>query len=250
MCLPFDTGVDLLPRVSVEQAYLLMNEYKEETRPALVETFIEAYPALIEAAKLKTQALASELGIEFVLLWNSSDYPAVPDVQKKFSFDWDFLSLTVPDALKMAGKFEEESAKLEAKIQNVSEEITAVMRESLLELVEHLKSSLETNADGKPKRLFNTAVTNIQDFLDSFKARNITNDTQLDAISEELKKIIHPNVNADMLKKDEQFKGTVHDSMAEISAKLAALVEVTPGRKFRAASGVSSPAPIPDASTE
>jgi len=245
LCLPYDMGLALLPRVSVDKAYNLMTAYKDE-RSELVDTFITAYPSLIENARERCTALASELGVPFEYLWNPADYPSAQIVRGKFGFDWDFFSLEVPDALKLAGKYEEESAKLEAKIAVVSDEITIVMRQTLLELVSHLQTSLEPNADGKPKRLFSTAVTNIQDFLDTFKSRNITNDTELDSIAGELAKLIHPNVNADMLKKDESFKTTIHDGMAGIAGQLSKLVEVIPGRKFRGAgSSVKEPDTIP-----
>jgi hypothetical protein len=216
-----------------------MTAYKGE-RAELVNVFIEAYPSLVDGARTRCMTLAAELAVPFEYLWNPADYPDAEIVKSKFGFDWDFLSLEVPDALKMAGKYEEESAKLEAKIAVVSDEITVVMRQTLLELVSHLQTSLEPNADGKPKRLFSTAVTNIQDFLATFQARNITNDKELDSIASELGKLIHPNVNADMLKKDESFKTAIHDGMVGITGQLSALVEVIPGRKFRGA-GVSSP---------
>ena len=40
-------------------------------------------------------------------------------------------------------------------------------------------------------------------------------------------------MNTDMLKKDESYKGSIHDGMAEIADKLSKMVEVIPGRKFR-----------------
>ena len=77
-----------------------------------------------------------------------------------------------------------------------------------------------------------------------FKARNITNDVDLQAVVDEVKKTISPNINSDMLKKDESLKDDVHNSMAEISSKLATLVENVPGRKFRGAG--SSPVAVPE----
>ena len=243
LCVPYDLGVALLPRELIAKARELMDDYRE-TRAELVEVFITAYPDLCATAKEKMQFLAVELNVPFELLWKSSDYPDVETVRSKFAFSWDFLSLTIPNELKIAGKYESESAKLEQNIAFVAREITAVMRQGLLDLVAHLKDALEPSSDGKPKRLFATAVTNIQEFLETFKARNITNDVDLQAVVDEVKKTISPNINSDMLKKDESLKDDVHNSMAEISSKLATLVENVPGRKFRGAG--SSPVAVPE----
>src|ERR1017187_3931144 len=64
LSLPYDMGLDLLPRTLVESAYELMKAYKDE-RGELVNTFIDAYPYLIDAAKSKMQELAVELGVDF-----------------------------------------------------------------------------------------------------------------------------------------------------------------------------------------
>lgn len=235
LCLPYDMGIALLPRDLVNDVESRCDSYRSE-RKELVKAFIEVYPQKHQEMKEKLQILAAELNIPFDYLYNPKDYPDADYIAGKFGFDWDFFDLVVPDELKLAGKYEEKTAELNAKIANVSEEITLVMRQALLDLVSHLKTSLEPNADGKPKRLFATAVTNIQDFLDTLKARNITNDVELEKLAEETKKLIHPNLNADMLKKDEDLKNTVHDGMSDIASKLSQLVEVIPGRKFRGAS--------------
>ena len=245
LSLPYDLGVMLLPRPLIDTAYGLMEEFKEKRQGELLDSFIDAYPSLIEQAHAKCTALASELKVPFEYLWNQGDYPSAEIVRGKFSFDWDFLSLAVPDDLKLTGKYAEESAKLQAKIAIVADEITVIMRQSMLDLVAHLKDSLEPNADGKPKRLFATAVTNIQDFLDTFKARNITDDKELESVAVDLGKLIHPNMNTDMLKKDESYKGTIHDGMEEIAAQLSKMVEAIPRRKFRDAKVTDNPPDVP-----
>jgi hypothetical protein len=244
MCVPYDMGLDLLPRESVTVARELMTAYRE-TRKALVNGFVNAYPELQGATKVKMEELALELGVPFEYLYNANDYPPVEYVAGKFGFDWDFLELTVPDELKLAGKFEESSAELQAKISNVTQEITIVMRQSLLDLVSHLKESLEPSADGKQKRLHATTITHLQDFLASLPARNITNDVELTKLAGDVAKLITPGVNVDLLKKDEHFKANVIESMGSIAGELAKLVEIVPGRKFRGASS----APVPEVGT-
>jgi len=234
MCVPYDMGLDLLPRQSVDNARAIMIEYRG-TRKELVNVFVAAYPELQKATEDRCIILASELGIPVEYLYNPADYPPVEYVAGKFGFDWDFLELTVPDELKMSGKFQEASEELASKISNVTEEITLVMRQSLLELVTHLKQALEPSTDGKQKRLHATTVTNLQDFLATLPTRNITGDTELEKLAGEVSKLITPGVNTDILKKDEAFKASVIESMGNVAGELTKLVEIVPGRKFRGA---------------
>ena len=232
VCLPYDMGIQLLPKELLETVYTRLEAYADE-RNELVNVFCTAYPSLCKKAEQEIQTLAFEIGVPFETLWNPADYPSIEKVRAKFYFEFQCISFEVPEALKAYGVYNAELEKNRKKIEIAGEEITLLMRETLLQLVDHLKTALEPSADGKPKRLFATTVTNIQDFLDTFKARNITNDTELEALVTDVSKLIHPNMSADILKKDETFKGTVHDGMESIAAKLSAMVETVPGRKFK-----------------
>ena len=221
LSLPYSMGFLMVPNENLSLVNDLILTHLD-TRPSLVDAFIGMY---------KTRQDQAELSLG--TLHNPSDYLTESDAREKFYFEYAYLAFEVPEQLKLNGLYEQESAKLQSTIANVTDEITILMRESLLELVSHLKSALEPNADGKPKRLFASAVTNIQDFLDTFKSRNITNDSDLESLTGELAKVLHPNFDVAVVKADSQYKDTVHTSMAEIAAKLTAMIETVPGRKFR-----------------
>ena len=231
ICLPYDMGILLLSRELLDTVTDRLDAFTDE-RAELVNTFVEAYPQLCIDARSQLENLATELHVPVELLYNPADYPSVDRVRGLFGFEYQYFSFSIPENLKDEIR-EKETAKAQAKIEMAIEGITAALRESFLELVDHLKQALEPTADGKKKRLYATSVTNLQDFLDTFKARNVTNDKQLDALVAEVQSIIHPNVSADVLKKDESFASDVHRRMSDVSADLAKLVEVIPGRKFR-----------------
>jgi hypothetical protein len=212
----------------------ILKDY-QETRNGLVDTYVSFYPQRVEEAKVKTQELAAELNIPFDVLWNSASYPDVFNVRKKFRFDWQYLSFMTPESLKLQGMYEQEQAKAAEKMSQAADEITLLMRSTLAELVNHLKESLEPNADGKPKRLFASAVTNIQDFVKSFSTRNITNDTELDKLVAEISTLITPELHVDTIKKDESFKASILAGVSAFGQSLNALVEEVPGRKFKEA---------------
>lgn len=221
-CLPYDMGIMLLPLGLLEMVNAELQSFSKN-RELLVDAFIAAYPDRVKDALERLGSIGSE-----------GDYLNAETVREKFSFDWQYITFMTPETLKLAGMYETEKAKAAAKLQEAADEITVLMRETLAELVNHLKVSLEPNADGKPKRLFSSAVTNIQEFLKTFEARNITGDKDLEKLAADVQKLITPELDVDVLRKDESFKAQIHSGMSALGTQLTALVEEIPGRRFRA----------------
>lgn len=233
LCLPYvDMGIMLAPLGALDTLESMLAAYSE-SRAALVDEYVSMYPQRVTEAKEKTQALASELNIPFDVLWNEASYPSPDSVKAKFRLDWQYLNFMTPESLKSKGMYEQEKEKASAKMAQAAEEITLLMRQTLAELVNHLKTSLEPNSDGKPKRLFGSAVTNIQDFLKTFQARNITNDEQLDKMVKEVSALITPELHVDTIKNDESFKASILAGVGSLGSQLNDLVEEIPGRKFK-----------------
>lgn len=234
--LPYEEGFTILPLGKdgehLKTVHARIIEFTKE-RDTLVDAFILAYPNLIEDAKIKTAELATNLGVTFEELWNPSDYPPAEQAREEFTFTWSYHSFAVPDTLKMAGLYEAAKVNAETKMQAAAEGITLLMRQTLLDLVAHLKAALEPSEDGKKKKLHKSAVTNIQTFLEDFKTKNITNDKELDGLVLHISSLLHPGFDVDVLKKDEAFKDEVHSKLGIYTDKLNLLVEKVPGRKFK-----------------
>ncbi len=204
-CLPYvDMGIMLAPLGALDKLEEILKEYSD-TRKNLVADYLAMYPQRVEEARTKTESLAIELNVPFDMLWTDSAYPPVSVVESKFRFDWQYLSFMTPESLKSKGMYEMEQQKASEKMSQAVDEITLLMRQTLLDLVSHLQTSLEPSADGKKKKLHATAVTNVQEFIKSLKDRNITNDTQLDAMAAQVSALITPELHVDTLKKDDAF---------------------------------------------
>jgi len=232
MCLPYDMGVMLLPLDLLTKVQEKLSAFQDE-RSLLIDKFVDAYPMRLAEAKANIEKLSTEIGVDVSLLWKPEYYPTQEEIRGEFNFDWQYVTFATPETLKVMGIYEAEKAKAVEKMEKAAEEITVLMRQTLYELVNHLKTALEPNADGKPKRLFASTVTNIQEFLETFSARNITNDKELDTLVGDIQKIITPGLNVDTIRKDESFKSSLHSSIEDITGKLASLTEIVPGRKFR-----------------
>ena len=221
-CLPYDTGFLMLPNELIDIVAPELQIYAEVTRPALVDTFLAAYPQLCVNA---SQNLGS--------LYNPGDYAGIETVKSKFYFDYQYLSFSVPDVAKYKGLAAQAEKQFQAKLEEASQAVTVLMRQTLLELVDHLKIALEPSKNGKKKKIFASTVDNIQEFMNTFKARNITNDEDLAKVVNDLQDLIHPGFSVYVLKEDAQFKTDFHGKIADITSQLNGLVEVIPGRKFK-----------------
>lgn len=223
ICLPFDIGVHLVSLAAVEQVRNRLVEYKLE-RSVLVDAFLNDYEILKGAAagRLRT-------------LYNPDDYPDVEDVRAKFSFSWRLLYFGVPDSLKSISQqvWDEEREKAAKDLDNAAVEVRELMRESLAQLVGHLRDRLTPDEKGKTRILRDSAVTNLSEFLANFDLRNVTNDGELREQVERARAILRAVPDVDVLRNVSSLRERVRADMAQIGASLGALVTSRPSRKIR-----------------
>lgn len=221
-CLPFDIGVMLLPCGLITNVHNRLNEYKAE-REQLVNAFIAAYPELCKQA-------ASRLGS----LYSTVDYPGADTVKARFVFDWQYVSFGVPGQLKgiNAGIFQAEQEKASQIMKAAADDIALLMRQTLLDMVSHLKDRLTPDAEGKTKILRESAVKNLQEFLSTFDLRNVTDDKALQEQVNKVKALIS-GTNAEALRNSDVFRDKIASGMSEVSTALSGMVEDKAGRKFR-----------------
>lgn len=223
-CLPYtDVGLMVLPLELLDTVETKLSNYEKIERPALVRTFIDAYPHLLEESKAKLGSL-----------YNPDDYLPVEAVGRAFGFEYNVFSFAVPEFLKQTRYYEDAQRKLQEKFHAAAEEITVIMRQTLLDLVTNLQHQLTpAETDGKRKRLTASSVEKVQEFLSTFSARNITNDAELDAVVSEARALVG-DVSIDKLRKSDEFKAQMLTGMDGLRAKLEALmVDSSPDRKMR-----------------
>lgn len=234
--MPFDAPLMLVP-LGEDGAYLqtvhqtILNYAVE--RAELVEKFLDVYPQLVEDSHDRMIELSAELGVPLEVLWNPADYPDLDGAKAQFTFDFAYHSFAVPDALKLAKIYDEAKDAAESKINQAAEQITILMRQTFLDLINKLKDALEPTADGKSKRLYSANIKNIQEFIAEFKDKNIVNDSELENLVNNVSLLVDPSLSMETLKSDDGFKTTVHDQLEGFAYQLKSLVEVIPGRKFK-----------------
>jgi hypothetical protein len=221
-CLPYDTGIHLLPCGLIEDVQTHLTTNRDEWQN-LVNKFLAAYPSLCAKA-------AQQLGS----LYNPADYPSVEAVSKKFTFDWQYISFGVPGQLKGISKalFDAEKEKQANVLKQATDDITALMRQTLLEMTQHLMERLTPGEDGKPKIFRDSAVKNVQEFLNNFDLRNVTDDKALADQVTKLKALIS-GTDAESLRHSDVFRQKIREGMAEVTSVLSTMTEDKADRKFR-----------------
>ncbi len=222
ICLPFEIGIHLLPITALETVEHRLRQFAEG-RKQLVAAFISAYPGLCQDAAKRLRGL-----------YNPADYPPVEDVTKEFGFSWQYVSFGVPDQLKGISRevWEQEREKAAQRMAEASAEIQQVLRESMAKLVQHMADRLKEGQDGKPLRFKETTVSNLVEFLTNFEFRNVTDDTELQAMVAQARQLLQ-GVSADDLRATGDLRTKVQQGMADIAAQLDTMMAKTGGRKFR-----------------
>ena len=85
--------------------------------------------------------------------------------------------------------------------------------------VQHMADRLKEGPDGKPLRFKETTVSNLVEFLANFEFRNVTDDSELQALVAKARELLH-GVNADDLRTTGDLRTKVQQGMAEIAAQL------------------------------
>jgi len=188
---------------------------KEKVKPLLSE-----YEQKIAEAEQK-------LGDQF----NFSDYPNLDVLKSSFSFSWKWTIFDIPEGLPEK-IFQEEKLKAENMWRESAEQISLCLRQAFIELIKHANSMLEPNADGKTKAFKNSSFDNIDEFISTFKNRNIVDDKELEKLVEQARKVLTNINDPQQLKKDKQMKEIVSKNFSEITSKLDEMIAIKPSRKF------------------
>lgn len=225
VCLPFPglRGARLAPKAMVAEITAELDALHAKW-DAAVDQFVAAYPGLLETAE-------RQLGPEF----NRLDYPKARVVRNKFAFEFQFTSFGVPGELKEISKeiFKNESKKAQRVMRDAATEASAMLRETLAELVNRLADSLsdEPTPGGKRRGLHKTTVDKLNGFLDRFAKMNVVNDVDLAKEVERARKIIGGK-SIEALKTTEGVRTEVRTGMEKIGQRIEAMIKTMPSRVF------------------
>jgi hypothetical protein len=173
-------GLMLLP-VRLIEPVMAQLDRKQVERLELIEAFMKAYDRCKEEAQGK-------LGSAF----NEGDYPSEEAVRRTFFFECQMWELSAPGKLKSVSKelYQRELAKMNNMWSEASKTVTNVLLEEFRKMTAHMVERLTPSGDGKTKVFRDSVVTNMLEWMDLFKSRNLTNDVQLVDVVDRAKELI------------------------------------------------------------
>lgn len=186
---------------------------------AAVAAFSEEYPQLVADAELR-------LG-EF---FNESDYPVASAVAGEFSFGRAYRVTNIPATLQAISidLFREQAEQSRQQWLSAEADVKLALREGFAQLCSGFVDRLTPDPDGKKKRFHESFLTNFEDFITTFKARNILGDNELDALVDKARQVV-VGLDAANVRQDLGLRDRIKTSFKQIGSQAAELV----GKKTR-----------------
>jgi hypothetical protein len=151
-----------------------------------------------------------------------------------FRFEVRYLTVSVPPTLEgvSAELFARERAKAEAQWAEAAEAIQQALRESMGALVTRMVDRLTPDPDGKPKGFRAGLITAMEEFLQFFKARNLTDDAALAALVDKAR-LVMKGVDLRAIRQSSEVRETVRDGFTRIQRVMDQMVMTRPTRGIR-----------------
>lgn len=221
-CFPYESGLHLIPMKLVDQINSRLVDYRCQ-RFELVANFANIYPTMMEENQPKLRKLHNE-----------NDYLTGVQVYDSFSMSWQFVQLSTPTDLESVSSeiLKQERDKMQGRLNEAFEEARLLLRETCLNLVAHLRNSLENDAHGAPKRLASSTVRNLQEFLNNFNLRDITNDGELSELITQAKNLTN-GIDAESLRTMDGLRARVRGELGLIEESITKTLIVEPTRRIR-----------------
>lgn len=223
----FRDGVYLVKKSMAEEfnAKLEAGVYKLQNE--LVPAMLATYPEAIEAAR---QALNGQFSI--------SDYPQNGEMASRFGIEWNWIAIGVPDDLPLELR-KAEAEKITAQFKDAEEQIMTALREGFAGIITHVTDRLTPGSNGKDKIFRDTLFADLTEFVGTFNARNLINDTQLEAMVGKANEILaqvrglagdDAASKAQAIRDNESLRARIAQQFADLKGKVEVMEK--PGRKF------------------
>jgi hypothetical protein len=218
-------GVLIVADAMIPQIDRMLVAYETLRRPALVAKFMAKYRAEY-ADDFKQTRLA--LGDVF----NIKDYPHPDVVEAGFVFNYHYMDIQTTGKISIADPLirEREERKSMAIVRQAAEDMRAAMRLAGAQMVEALFGILKPE-DGTVKKMHACHLTNLQEYLENYNLKDVTDDAEYQTHVNTLRSILG-GVSIEKLRESSSLKSKVAEELNAVRGNLKSLVQES-GRKFR-----------------
>jgi hypothetical protein len=218
--LPYpEAGIRLIRQDDIGGFSVQMTTLKAELEEA-VGQLNEHYAELKSAAR-------ERLG----RLFNSADYPTSLD--GLFAVEWDFPSVEPPEYLRQLSPelYRQESQRVSARFDEAIRLAEEAFSAELSKLVSHLTERLSGQEDGKPKIFRDSAVENLNDFFQRFRALNVGSSEQLDQLVVQVQNVVR-GIEPQQLRDTQSLRQQVATQLSGVQSVLDGLMVDRPRRNI------------------
>jgi hypothetical protein len=220
LTLPYiEAGVRLIRQADVEAFVHTMQGFGEE----LTQGEADLHAVYDE---IKTDA-RRRLG----RLYNPADYP--PEVRGLFQLDWDFPSIEPPSYLLRLSPdiYRQEQERVARRFEEAVRLAEQAFVSEFSKFVSHLTERLGSETDGERRIFRDSAVGNLTEFFERFRALNVRSNAQLDALVEQAQGIIR-GVSPQNLRTNDDLRQHVATQLAQVQSVLDGLLVDRPRRRL------------------
>lgn len=216
----FARGVYAVPLDMVTKVQKRLDDFTQE-RKQLVDALIDAYPAI----KARDEA-------ELRSVYNPLEYPPPDELRRAFGVRYAWIEFRTP------GKLVDVSAQLDAEnrekfaaaLRDAEVEVREALRAAWAALVDHAVDRLTAPPGGKPPIFRDSMIEKITEFLDTFSARNITNDEELARLVSQARELV-AGVDPEAVRRNPALREAMARRFADVQAALTDMVEPAPRRR-------------------
>ena len=213
--------------------YLVPDDMFGEVEAALTK-HVDELAILVEQAGAVFERMVEDAKQRLDVHFKQADYPTKEEFMDAFGFDWQYLQFGLKEAVQKLNKeaVEREQERREKVIREAEVEVRLVIRAQLQGLVNHMVEVLQPAEEGKRKVFRKDMMNNLLGFIDSFKSRNLTEDSELEQLVTKAKLLVQ-GIDPTSLKSDDALRQNVQSGFTEIKQSLDKLVVEAPTRSMR-----------------
>lgn len=220
LSLPFpEPGIRLIRQDDVPTFDVQLTSIRAELNDA-VEQLDAGYDELRSAARQR-------LG----RLFNAADYP--DSLVGLFKVEHDFPSVEPPDYLRELSPelYRQEQTRVQERFAEAVRLTEEAFTAEFAKVVAHLTERLSGTDDGKPKVFRDTAIENLAEFFQRFRALNVGSSEQLDELVEQAQRIVR-GVEPQQLRDNVALRQQVASQLSGVQATLDGLMVDRPRRRI------------------
>lgn len=223
---PFRSGVFLLRLALISDVMAQLDTYRTEN-DILVKRFLTFYETVHAQRADEASPFREKLGT----LYNADDYPAPSKVAQAFRFDVQLWELSTPGSLRTIDRalYEREAAKMQNVWEEARQTITQVLLQEFRDMTARMAERLTPSPDGTQRVFRDSLIGNLQEWLDIFDKRALTDDQELVSFVRKARAMVS-GINPEVIRDSDGLRADLARDMQALSQQLDVAIVTRPGR--------------------